>query len=223
MSVMQSTPQPRTFAGMTGRAVMVVTIVIAVAAALPLVLTNYQIGLATEILIFGILAMSIDILAGFAGRTSLGHGAIFGVSTYVVVYATAQAVDTGDADRTWAIWAAAGYGVTTVIFWLTRHKNVPLILPMLVSLAGALAAPVTWLASRVAPTAEVKVISESAYLLLHHGTPYLGADIKMRPAPGSHRGAFMAWDPVARRKAWSIDEDFPVRSGALATAPAPSS
>jgi hypothetical protein len=91
------------------------------------------------------------------------------------IYATALAVITGQADRTWAIWAAAGYGVTTVIFWLTRHKNVPLILPMLVSLAGALAAPVTWLASRVAPTAEVKVISESAYLLLHHGTPYLGA------------------------------------------------
>ncbi|HWN64021.1 MAG TPA: hypothetical protein VNO25_25490, partial [Streptosporangiaceae bacterium] len=71
------------------------------------------------------------------------------------IYATGLAVITGHADRTWAIWAAAGYGVTTVIFWLTRHKNVPLILPMLVSLAGALAAPVTWLASRVAPTAEV--------------------------------------------------------------------
>jgi hypothetical protein len=91
------------------------------------------------------------------------------------IYATAQAVDTGDADRTWAIWAAAGYGVTTIIFWLTRRKNVPLIMPMLVALAGALAAPVTWLASRVAPTAEVKVISQSAVLLLHHGTPYLGA------------------------------------------------
>jgi hypothetical protein len=91
------------------------------------------------------------------------------------IYATAQAVDTGDADRTWAIWAAAGYGVTTIIFWLTRHKNVPLIMPLLVALAGALAAPVTWLARRVAPTAEVKVISQSAYLLLHHGTPYLGA------------------------------------------------
>jgi len=90
------------------------------------------------------------------------------------IYATAQAVDTGDADRTWAIWAAAGYGATTVIFWLIRRKNVPLILPMLVALAGALAAPVTWLASRVAPTAEVKVISQSAVLLLHHGTPYLG-------------------------------------------------
>src|SRR3984957_7017509 len=90
------------------------------------------------------------------------------------ISAPAQAVCTGDADRTWAIWAAAGYGVTTVIFWLIRRKNVPLILPMLVALAGALAAPVTWLASRVAPPAEVKVISQSAVLLLHHGTPYLG-------------------------------------------------
>ena len=76
---------------MTGGAVAVVLAVLAVAAALPLVLSNYQIGLATEMLIFGVLAMSIDILAGFAGRTSLGHGAIFGVSGYVVVYASAQA------------------------------------------------------------------------------------------------------------------------------------
>jgi branched-chain amino acid transport system permease protein len=89
--IAQATPQPRSFAGMTGRAIVVALVVVAAAAALPLVLTNYQVGLATEILIFGILAMSIDILAGFAGRTSLGHGAIFGVSSYVVVYATAQA------------------------------------------------------------------------------------------------------------------------------------
>jgi len=89
------------------------------------------------------------------------------------IYATALAVDTGHADRTWALWAAVGYGVTTLIIWLTRHKNVPLIWPMLVALAGALAAPVTWLATRVAPTPEVQVISRSATLLLQHGTPYL--------------------------------------------------
>ena len=89
------------------------------------------------------------------------------------IYATALAVDTGHADRTWAIWAAVGYGVTTLILWLTRHKNVPVIIPLLVALAGALAAPVTWLVTRVAPTAEVQVISQSATLLLHHGTPYL--------------------------------------------------
>jgi branched-chain amino acid transport system permease protein len=82
-------PQPM-IAGMTGRAIAVVLVVLMIAAALPFVLSNYQTGLATEMLIFGMLAMSIDILAGFAGRTSLGHGAIFGVSSYVVVYASAQ-------------------------------------------------------------------------------------------------------------------------------------
>ncbi len=56
------------------------------AAMLPFILTRYQIGLATQVLIFGMLAMSIDILVGFTGRTSLGHGAIFGVSTYIVLY-----------------------------------------------------------------------------------------------------------------------------------------
>ena len=68
-----------------------VAAVLVLAALLPLGLSTYEIGLASEVLIFGILAMSIDILAGFAGRTSLGHGAIFGVATYVVVYANTQA------------------------------------------------------------------------------------------------------------------------------------
>jgi hypothetical protein len=82
-------------------------------------------------------------------------------------------VDTGHADRTWAIWAAVGYGVTTLILWFTRHTRVPVLVPLLVALAGALAAPVTWLVTRVAPTPEVTVISRSAVLLLQHGTPYL--------------------------------------------------
>ncbi len=73
----------------TMRAVLVSAVLIA-AAALPFVLTPYQTGLATQVLIFGILAMSIDLLAGFAGRTSLAHGAIFGVAAYVVVYAIEQ-------------------------------------------------------------------------------------------------------------------------------------
>ena len=91
------------------------------------------------------------------------------------IYATVLALDTGHADRIWAVWAAAGYGLTTLVIWLTRHKNIPVIWPMLVSLAGALAAPVTWLVTRVAPTPEVQVISRSAVLLVQHGTPYLPA------------------------------------------------
>lgn len=56
---------------------------------LPLAISSYQVSVATEILIFALLAMSIDVLAGYAGRTPLGHGAIFGASTYVVLYWTA--------------------------------------------------------------------------------------------------------------------------------------
>ena len=74
----------------TTRTLAIGAVTVAVAALLPFGLSNYQVGLATEVLIFGILAMSIDILAGFAGRTSLGHGAIFGVSTYVVIYLVSQ-------------------------------------------------------------------------------------------------------------------------------------
>jgi lanthanide-dependent methanol dehydrogenase len=50
------------------------------------------------------------------------------------------------------------------------------------------------------------------------GTPYVGAELKMKPGPGGKRGLFTAWDPAAGKAAWKIDEDFPVWSGALATA-----
>jgi hypothetical protein len=88
-------------------------------------------------------------------------------------YATALAVETGHADRTWAVWAAVGYGLTTVVLLVTRRRNVPMIVPLLMSLIGALAAPLVWLSTRVAPTPEVQVLSRSASLLLQHGTPYL--------------------------------------------------
>jgi branched-chain amino acid transport system permease protein len=66
-------------------------IVVFIGIVAPFFLSRYQIGLATQIMIFGMLAMSIDILVGFTGRTSLGHGAIFGTSTYVVLYCITQA------------------------------------------------------------------------------------------------------------------------------------
>ena len=40
----------------------------------------------------------------------------------------------------------------------------------------------------------------------------------MKPGPGGFRGTFTAWDPVSAKKAWSLDEEFPVWSGALVTA-----
>ena len=50
------------------------------------------------------------------------------------------------------------------------------------------------------------------------GTPYVGADVKMHPGPGGNRGQLTAWDPVARKAAWTVKEDLPLWSGALATA-----
>jgi PQQ-dependent dehydrogenase (methanol/ethanol family) len=50
------------------------------------------------------------------------------------------------------------------------------------------------------------------------GTPFVGANVRMYPGPGGHRGEFSAWDPVAGKTVWAVKEDFPAWSGALATA-----
>jgi PQQ-dependent dehydrogenase (methanol/ethanol family) len=49
------------------------------------------------------------------------------------------------------------------------------------------------------------------------GTPYVGATADFYAGHGGYRGEFMAWDPVARKKVWSIHENLPVWSGALVT------
>ena len=48
------------------------------------VLSTYWLGILTLILIFGILAMSLDILMGYTGLPSFGHSAFFGVAAYTV-------------------------------------------------------------------------------------------------------------------------------------------
>lgn len=46
---------------------------------------NYLLGITSEILIFAIFAMSLNLLVGYTGLLSFGHAAFFGVSTYVVI------------------------------------------------------------------------------------------------------------------------------------------
>jgi lanthanide-dependent methanol dehydrogenase len=50
------------------------------------------------------------------------------------------------------------------------------------------------------------------------GTPYVGANVHMKPGPGGHRGELTAWDPVNRKPAWIVKENFPIWSGTMATA-----
>jgi lanthanide-dependent methanol dehydrogenase len=50
------------------------------------------------------------------------------------------------------------------------------------------------------------------------GTPYVGMNTRMYAGPGGNRGEFIAWDPSAQTKRWSIKENFPVWSGVVTTA-----
>jgi branched-chain amino acid transport system permease protein len=46
---------------------------------------GYVTGLATEVLIFAIFAMSLDLLVGYTGLLSFGHAAFFGLSAYTMI------------------------------------------------------------------------------------------------------------------------------------------
>jgi branched-chain amino acid transport system permease protein len=92
---------------------------VAVAAALlavvPLVLSSYQVGLVTKMLIFAIFAMSLNLVLGYAGLPSLGHAAYFGVAAYAVALVTLRVSDN--------FWIGFGTGlvaaaVTSALFGL---------------------------------------------------------------------------------------------------------
>jgi len=50
------------------------------------------------------------------------------------------------------------------------------------------------------------------------GQPYVGAIVLSKAGPGGNRGEFMAWDPAAGKKVWSIKENLSAWGGALTTA-----
>jgi branched-chain amino acid transport system permease protein len=61
----------------------VVAGLLALVAAMPWLAGTYAVKLAQEILIWGMFAMSLDLLVGYAGLVSFGHSAFFGVGGYV--------------------------------------------------------------------------------------------------------------------------------------------
>jgi len=62
-------------------------VVLALVALFPAVAGNYPVKLLQEILIWGIFAMSLDLLMGRAGMVSFGHSAFFGLGGYVAALA----------------------------------------------------------------------------------------------------------------------------------------
>jgi hypothetical protein len=103
----------------------------------------------------------------------LGRRRVWALYAAFALYAGAVAVFSGPGDdRSWGIWAAFGYAAAAALaaLWPGRAGRLA---ALAASLAGALAAPVVWLATQASPTPDVHVVNGAAVLLLHHGTPYL--------------------------------------------------
>ena len=56
--------------------------VLVVLAALPWVLARHQLSILVDLLIFGLFALSLDLILGYTGLVSFGHAAYFGLGAY---------------------------------------------------------------------------------------------------------------------------------------------
>ncbi len=103
----------------TGFSVILALLIVA-----PLVLPEFWRRFVTEILIWGLLAMSSDILIGYAGMVSFGHSALFGLG----LYGAAAALLSVEPPNLWlailyGLVAAAGVAAF-VAYFATRLRDI---------------------------------------------------------------------------------------------------
>ena len=99
-------------------------LVLAALAVAPLVLPEFWRRFVTEILIWGLLAMSSDILIGYTGMVSFGHSAFFGLGMYG---AAAALINVKPANLWLALLAglfAAAVVAAFVAFFSTRLRDI---------------------------------------------------------------------------------------------------
>lgn len=82
-------------AGARGRWTLLVpaAVVVLAAALVPSLGSDFAVSLVSNFLIFGLLAMSLDLMAGYTGLVSLGHAAMLGIGAYGIAVATAHGMD----------------------------------------------------------------------------------------------------------------------------------
>src|SRR5499426_2443153 len=99
-------------------------VVLILLAAAPLVLPEFWRRFVTEILIWGLLAMSSDILIGYTGMVSFGHSAFFGLG----MYGAAAALLTVRPPSLWlaVLYGLAGAGLVAVFvaYFATRLRDI---------------------------------------------------------------------------------------------------
>ena len=99
-------------------------IILALLVAAPLVLPEFWQRFVTEILIWGLLAMSSDILIGYTGMVSFGHSAFFGLG----MYGAAAALLTVSPPNLWLalLYGLVGAGAVAVFvaYFSTRLRDI---------------------------------------------------------------------------------------------------
>src|SRR5580693_2248582 len=94
---------------------------------LPFLMTDYPRALLSEIYIFAIFAMSLDLLLGFTGLMSLGHAAFFGLGAYAVAVLGVQF-----GINAWLGVVAgvviAGCGAALIGFFCVRTAGIPFLM-----------------------------------------------------------------------------------------------
>jgi branched-chain amino acid transport system permease protein len=100
------------------------TVVLVLLAAAPLVLPEFWRRFTTEILIWGLLAMSSDLLIGYTGMVSFGHSAFFGLG----MYGAAAALLTVKPPNLWLaiLYGLVGAGAVAIFvaYFSTRLREI---------------------------------------------------------------------------------------------------
>ena len=79
-----------------------VLVILTVAAALPFFVSGFRLFQFTQVLIYAIALLGLNMLTGYNGQFSLGHGAFYGIGAYT----TAIMIDRWDIGYAWTILAA---------------------------------------------------------------------------------------------------------------------
>jgi branched-chain amino acid transport system permease protein len=99
-------------------------VVVLLLAAAPLVLPEFWRRFVTEILIWGLLAMSSDILIGYTGMVSFGHSAFFGLGMYGAAGALLAVRPPSLGLAVLAGLVAAGAVAACVAYFATRLRDI---------------------------------------------------------------------------------------------------
>src|SRR4029077_3775963 len=76
---------------MTRRASIAVAVLVAIACVLPFVVSNYRTFQLTLVLVYAIALLGLNILTGYNGQISLGHGAFYAIGAYAAAMLMDQA------------------------------------------------------------------------------------------------------------------------------------